>query len=40
MTTVAVALRETGSIKFALGQLLVFNLVAYGLAVGVYQIFS
>jgi ferrous iron transport protein B len=37
MSTVAVAAREMNSMKFALSQLVVFNLVAYILAVGAVQ---
>lgn len=37
MSTVGVVLREMGSWKFAVGQLLVMNLVAYFLAVGVFK---
>jgi ferrous iron transport protein B len=37
MSTVAVAAREMNSMKFALSQLVVFNLVAYGLAVAAVQ---
>ncbi|MGZ3749185.1 MAG: nucleoside recognition domain-containing protein, partial [Pseudobdellovibrionaceae bacterium] len=37
MSTVAVSAREMGSYKFALTQLVVFNLVAYVLAVGAFQ---
>jgi ferrous iron transport protein B len=37
MSTVAVSAREMGSYKFALAQLVVFNLVAYALAVAVFQ---
>lgn len=40
LSTVAVALRETGSWRFALGQLIVLNGVAYVLAVAVYQILA
>ncbi len=40
MSTVAVAYKESGSASFALGQLIVFNLIAYGLALGIYQLFS
>jgi ferrous iron transport protein B len=37
MSTVVVSAREMGSYKFALTQLIVFNLAAYFLAVGVFQ---
>ena len=37
LSTVTIAVRESGSLKFALMQLVVFNLVAYVLAVGVVQ---
>ena len=37
MSTVAVSAREMGSMKFALSQLFVFNVVAYVLAVGAVQ---
>ncbi len=37
MSTVAIAAKETNSWRFALTQLAVFNLVAYLLAVGVFQ---
>ncbi|MNL69412.1 hypothetical protein D3C87_1942690 [compost metagenome] len=37
MSTVAVQLRESGSAKFAIGQLIAFNLVAYVLTVVVVQ---
>lgn len=37
LSTFAVALKESGSLKFALGQLIVFNLAAYILAVSVVQ---
>jgi ferrous iron transport protein B len=37
MSTVVVSAREMGSYKFAMAQLAVFNLVAYILAVGVFQ---
>ncbi|MBK9322608.1 MAG: ferrous iron transporter B [Bdellovibrionaceae bacterium] len=40
MSTVAVAAREMGSIRFALIQLVVFNLVAYSLAVAIVQTFK
>lgn len=37
MSTVAIAWKESHSWKYAVGQLVVFNLVAYALAVAVYQ---
>ena len=37
MSTVAIQIREMGSVKFAIGQLVVFNVVAYVLAVIVVQ---
>lgn len=37
MSTVAISLKESASWKFALSQLVVFNLVAYILAVAIYQ---
>lgn len=37
LSTFAVAVKEAGSLKFALGQLIVFNLAAYILAVSVVQ---
>lgn len=37
MSTVAVAVRETQSWKFAIGQLIIFNLIAYILAVAIFQ---
>jgi ferrous iron transport protein B len=37
MSTVAVAAREMGSMKFAISQLVAFNIVAYVLAVGAVQ---
>ncbi|PWU16069.1 MAG: ferrous iron transport protein B [Bdellovibrio sp.] len=40
MSTFAVASKENSSLAFAITQLVVLNLVAYGLAVGVFQIFS
>ncbi|MBX3017615.1 MAG: ferrous iron transporter B [Bdellovibrionaceae bacterium] len=40
LSTVAVAFRESGSWKFALGQLVALNGVAYILAVAVYQVLS
>jgi len=40
MSTVAIAAREMGSYKFAVAQLVAFNLVAYLLAVGAYQTLS
>jgi ferrous iron transport protein B len=40
MSTYAVALKETGSQKFAIVQLLAFNILAYLLAVGAYQAIS
>lgn len=38
MSTVGIAVKESGSWKFAISQLIVFNLVAYLLAVLIYQI--
>ncbi len=40
MATVSIAISEFGSFKMALIQLTVFNILAYVLSVGVYQIFS
>jgi ferrous iron transport protein B len=40
MSTVAISAREMGSYKFAMAQLVAFNLVAYILAVGAYQTLS
>lgn len=40
LSTVAVAYRESGSWKFALGQLVVLNGAAYVLAVAVYQVLA
>jgi ferrous iron transport protein B len=40
MSTVAISAREMGSYKFAIAQLVAFNLVAYILAVGAYQTLS
>lgn len=37
MSTFAVSHRESGSFKFALGQLVIFNVVAYILAVAIFQ---
>jgi ferrous iron transport protein B len=37
MSTVAVQVRESGSLKFALGQLVAFNLIAYVLVVIIVQ---
>ncbi|MNT52262.1 hypothetical protein D3C72_1892790 [compost metagenome] len=37
MSTVAVQVRESGSWKFAIGQLVAFNLVAYVLVVAIVQ---
>lgn len=38
MSTFAIAIRESGSYKFAVSQLLILNVVAYALAVLVYQV--
>jgi ferrous iron transport protein B len=37
LATVAVAIRESGSLKFALTQLVLFNVVAYFLTVALVQ---
>ena len=37
MSTVSVQIRESGSVKFAIGQLVIFNLVAYLLTVSLVQ---
>jgi ferrous iron transport protein B len=38
MSTVAIAVKESGSWKFAMSQLVIFNLVAYVLAVVIFQL--
>ena len=37
MSTVAIAVKESGSWKFAMSQLVIFNLAAYVLAVAIFQ---
>ncbi|MES3038017.1 MAG: nucleoside recognition domain-containing protein, partial [Bdellovibrionota bacterium] len=37
MSTVGMAMKESGSTKFAIAQLVLFNVIAYLLAVGIYQ---
>ena len=40
MSTVAISIKENNSWKYAISQLVVFNLVAYVLAVTVFQVFK
>jgi ferrous iron transport protein B len=39
-STTAIVIKETGSLKFAIIQLFAFNLVAYLVAVTIYQILA